>query len=177
MRLVLYFQEEKFLNWETSRGWASVWSENSIGKYRARARKTSRTFFSFAGESEVSRKQKSLVGASISFSFKSNFSCNLRVIERWHNRKAFSVNSTKLWEWMIQIYWFSAILRCLGMFKVGRKKFEWLRDSRKFIAGVGFTKYCRDNCANAGIRGWVKNSKRGTIVGKMQGLKPEIDKM
>jgi acylphosphatase len=45
------------------------------------------------------------------------------------------------------------------------------------ISGVGFTKYCRDNCSNAGIRGWVKNSKRGTIVGKMQGLKPEIDKM
>lgn len=43
--------------------------------------------------------------------------------------------------------------------------------------GVGFTKYCRDNCLNAGIRGWVKNSKKGTIVGKMQGLKPEIDKM
>lgn len=48
--------------------------------------------------------------------------------------------------------------------------------SVKFL-GVGFTKYCRDNCLNAGIKGWVKNSKRGTICGKMQGLKPEIDKM
>jgi acylphosphatase len=42
---------------------------------------------------------------------------------------------------------------------------------------VGFTKYCKDNCLNAGIKGWVKNSKKGTIVGKLQGLKPEIDKM
>lgn len=43
--------------------------------------------------------------------------------------------------------------------------------------GVGFTKYCRDNCLNGGIHGWVKNSKRGTIVGKMQGRKEEVDKM
>lgn len=43
--------------------------------------------------------------------------------------------------------------------------------------GVGFTKFCHDNCMNAGIRGWVKNSKKGTIVGKMQGPKPEVDKM
>lgn len=46
-----------------------------------------------------------------------------------------------------------------------------------YFSGVGFTKFCRDNCLNAGIRGWVKNSKKGTIVGKMQGLKPEVDKM
>ncbi|CAG9798726.1 unnamed protein product [Chironomus riparius] len=45
------------------------------------------------------------------------------------------------------------------------------------VQGVGFTKHCRDNCLNAGIHGWVKNSKKGTIVGKMQGLKPEVDKM
>ncbi|CAO1362711.1 unnamed protein product [Diamesa hyperborea] len=45
------------------------------------------------------------------------------------------------------------------------------------VQGVGFTKICRDNCANADIRGWVKNSKRGTIIGKMQGVKTEVDKM
>lgn len=44
-------------------------------------------------------------------------------------------------------------------------------------SGVGFTKFCRDNCANADIRGWVKNSKKGTIIGKMQGVKTEVDKM
>lgn len=46
-----------------------------------------------------------------------------------------------------------------------------------WYSGVGFTKICRDNCANADIRGWVKNSKRGTIIGKMQGVKTEVDKM
>uniref|UniRef100_U5ESY5 acylphosphatase n=1 Tax=Corethrella appendiculata TaxID=1370023 RepID=U5ESY5_9DIPT len=45
------------------------------------------------------------------------------------------------------------------------------------VQGCGFTKYCRDNCSNLNIKGWVKNSKKGTIVGKMQGPKPEIGKM
>lgn len=67
------------------------------------------------------------------------------------------------------------------MFKV---KADNCRQSIRFfflfstqISGVGFTKFCRDNCLNAGIKGWVKNSKKGTIVGKMQGTKPEVDKM
>jgi acylphosphatase len=64
------------------------------------------------------------------------------------------------------------------MFKVKiekyHKKFYWIK---KKLAGCGFTKYTRDNCLNTGIRGWVKNSKRGTIVGKMQGRKEEVDKM
>ncbi|XP_036322145.1 acylphosphatase-2, partial [Rhagoletis pomonella] len=45
------------------------------------------------------------------------------------------------------------------------------------LLGCYFTKYTRDLCNKAGIKGWVKNSKQGTIVGKMQGPKEEIDKM
>lgn len=44
-------------------------------------------------------------------------------------------------------------------------------------AGCGFTKIARDLCAQHDITGWVKNSKSGTIVGKMQGPKPEIERM
>lgn len=43
--------------------------------------------------------------------------------------------------------------------------------------GVGFTKDTRDIALNNNIKGWVKNSKQGTIVGKMQGLKHDIDKL
>lgn len=32
-------------------------------------------------------------------------------------------------------------------------------------------------CKELGICGWVKNSKRGTIMGKMQGPKADLDKM
>ena len=46
-----------------------------------------------------------------------------------------------------------------------------------YISGCGFTKDARDLCAKCNIRGWVKNSKRGTIVGKMQGSKQEINKL
>lgn len=45
------------------------------------------------------------------------------------------------------------------------------------VLGCGFTKYCRENCVQFGIRGWVKNSKRGTVMGKMQGPKAEVAKM
>lgn len=45
------------------------------------------------------------------------------------------------------------------------------------FAGVYFTKYCRDRSTELNIVGWVKNSKRGTIVGKIQGEKSNIDKM
>lgn len=45
------------------------------------------------------------------------------------------------------------------------------------FAGCGFTKFARDRCAQSDITGWVKNSKNGTIVGKMQGRKLEIDQM
>uniref|UniRef100_A0A1L8DD34 acylphosphatase n=1 Tax=Nyssomyia neivai TaxID=330878 RepID=A0A1L8DD34_9DIPT len=45
------------------------------------------------------------------------------------------------------------------------------------VQGCGFTKYCRDECVKRRICGWIKNSKRGTIVGKMQGKKEYIDQM
>lgn len=45
------------------------------------------------------------------------------------------------------------------------------------LTGCYFTKFTRDMCAELNIRGWVKNSKNGTILGKMQGTKPEIQKM
>ncbi|XP_050441105.1 acylphosphatase-2 [Adelges cooleyi] len=45
------------------------------------------------------------------------------------------------------------------------------------VQGVYFTKYCRDQCAELNIVGWVKNSKRGTIMGKMQGPKSNVEAM
>ncbi|XP_011193559.1 acylphosphatase-2 [Zeugodacus cucurbitae] len=45
------------------------------------------------------------------------------------------------------------------------------------VQGRYFTKYTRDLCTKAGIKGWVKNSKQGSIIGKMQGPKEEVDKM
>jgi len=45
------------------------------------------------------------------------------------------------------------------------------------VQGVYFTKYCRDLCTDMNIVGWVKNTKRGTIAGKMQGEKTNVEKM
>ncbi|XP_067622484.1 acylphosphatase-2 isoform X1 [Eurosta solidaginis] len=50
-------------------------------------------------------------------------------------------------------------------------------DTTKNELGCYFTKYARQLCTKAGIKGWIKNSKQGTILGKMQGTKEEIDKM
>ncbi|XP_011310796.1 acylphosphatase-2 isoform X1 [Fopius arisanus] len=47
----------------------------------------------------------------------------------------------------------------------------------KSLGGCYFTKYTRDLCRSLGIGGWVKNSKKGTILGKMQGPKPYVDQM
>lgn len=43
--------------------------------------------------------------------------------------------------------------------------------------GCYFTKYTRDKCCELDIRGWVKNSKSGTILGKMQGIKANVEIM
>lgn len=48
---------------------------------------------------------------------------------------------------------------------------------KKKTTGCYFTKYTRDLCTELDIRGWVKNSKAGTIIGKMQGLKTNVDMM
>ncbi|KAH0534433.1 acylphosphatase-2 [Cotesia glomerata] len=45
------------------------------------------------------------------------------------------------------------------------------------VQGCYFTKYTRDLCRSLGITGWVKNSKTGSILGKMQGPKPYVDQM
>lgn len=43
--------------------------------------------------------------------------------------------------------------------------------------GCNFTKCCREKCTKMGITGWVKNSKSGTILGKMQGTKQNVEIM
>lgn len=43
--------------------------------------------------------------------------------------------------------------------------------------GVYFTKFVRDICLQLGINGWVKNSKKGTILGQMEGPKALVDQM
>lgn len=45
------------------------------------------------------------------------------------------------------------------------------------VQGVYFTKYCHDQCKNFGLRGWVRNSRKGTIIGKIQGEKEKVDQM
>ncbi|XP_044732338.1 acylphosphatase-2-like [Chrysoperla carnea] len=45
------------------------------------------------------------------------------------------------------------------------------------VQGVYFTKYCREMCDQLGVSGWVKNSKKGTIVGKIQGSRPNVETM
>jgi len=45
------------------------------------------------------------------------------------------------------------------------------------IAGVYFPKYVRDICLQLKICGWVKNTKTGTILGKMQGPRAFVDQM
>ncbi|XP_022203227.1 acylphosphatase-2 [Nilaparvata lugens] len=45
------------------------------------------------------------------------------------------------------------------------------------VQGVYFTKYCKDRANELCLGGWVKNSKRGTIVGKLNGPKPFVEEM
>ncbi|XP_034172939.1 acylphosphatase-2 [Osmia lignaria lignaria] len=45
------------------------------------------------------------------------------------------------------------------------------------VQGVYFPKYVKDISLELGICGWVKNSKTGTILGKMQGPRALIDQM
>ncbi|KAG6802403.1 acylphosphatase-2 isoform X1 [Apis dorsata] len=45
------------------------------------------------------------------------------------------------------------------------------------VQGVYFPKYVRDICQQLGICGWVKNTKSGTILGKMQGPRALVDQM
>ncbi|KAF2897803.1 hypothetical protein ILUMI_08390 [Ignelater luminosus] len=43
------------------------------------------------------------------------------------------------------------------------------------VQGVYFTKHCREYAEQLGVTGWVKNSKKGTILGMVQGFKPNVE--
>ncbi|XP_045447208.1 acylphosphatase-2 [Melitaea cinxia] len=45
------------------------------------------------------------------------------------------------------------------------------------VQGCYFTKYCKELAEQLQICGWVKNTKNGTIVGKVQGTKANLDHM
>ncbi|XP_048521088.1 acylphosphatase-2 isoform X3 [Dendroctonus ponderosae] len=40
-----------------------------------------------------------------------------------------------------------------------------------------FTKYCKDLCEELNVGGWIKNTKRGTITGKIQGPKSRVEQI
>jgi len=45
------------------------------------------------------------------------------------------------------------------------------------VQGCYFTKYAKEQAEVLGIVGWVKNAKTGTILGKIQGSKPQVEEM
>ncbi|XP_063242050.1 acylphosphatase-2-like [Bacillus rossius redtenbacheri] len=45
------------------------------------------------------------------------------------------------------------------------------------VQGVYFTKYCREMSEKLGLGGWVKNSKSGSIIGKIQGERTKVNQM
>ncbi|CAN8000282.1 unnamed protein product, partial [Ixodes hexagonus] len=45
------------------------------------------------------------------------------------------------------------------------------------VPGFYFRKYARDMCQNLGVRGWVKLTNWGTVVGQLQGEKERVDQM
>lgn len=45
------------------------------------------------------------------------------------------------------------------------------------VQGCNFTTFAKDLAESAGITGWVKNSRAGTIQGRLQGTKESIDSM
>ncbi|CAK1540736.1 unnamed protein product [Leptosia nina] len=45
------------------------------------------------------------------------------------------------------------------------------------VQGCFFTKYCKQTAEELRIGGWVKNTKNGTIVGRIQGTRENLDKM
>nr|XP_037870580.1 acylphosphatase-2 isoform X2 [Bombyx mori] len=54
--------------------------------------------------------------------------------------------------------------------------YELFRSISK-ICSCYFPKYCKELAQQLGIGGWVKNTKKGTIVGKLQGTKAQLDHM
>nr|CAD7403455.1 unnamed protein product [Timema poppensis] len=45
------------------------------------------------------------------------------------------------------------------------------------VQGVYFTKYCRDMGLQVGLGGWVKNSRSGTVIGKIQGERKKVEQI
>jgi len=45
------------------------------------------------------------------------------------------------------------------------------------IQGTFFLKYAREMCEKLGLTGWIKLSRRSTVVGQLQGEKDRVDEM
>ncbi|XP_015786564.1 acylphosphatase-2 [Tetranychus urticae] len=45
------------------------------------------------------------------------------------------------------------------------------------FSGVYFTKYAKEMSEKLGLKGWVMLSRRGTVIGQIQGEKEKIDEM
>uniref|UniRef100_A0A646QCS7 acylphosphatase n=1 Tax=Hemiscolopendra marginata TaxID=943146 RepID=A0A646QCS7_9MYRI len=45
------------------------------------------------------------------------------------------------------------------------------------VQGVYFPRYCQEMCRSFGVRGWVRNSRKGTIIGQLQGEKEKVDEI
>ena len=45
------------------------------------------------------------------------------------------------------------------------------------VQGVWFRKYTKDFAASVGVKGWVQNSRRGTVIGVAEGSNDALDKM
>ncbi|XP_047502511.1 acylphosphatase-2-like [Penaeus chinensis] len=45
------------------------------------------------------------------------------------------------------------------------------------VQGCNFTKDAKNLADRLGITGWIKNSKSGTVMGRVQGAKSSVDQM
>lgn len=45
------------------------------------------------------------------------------------------------------------------------------------LLGLGFPKFAKDYAEGLGLGGWVKNTRQGTIAGKLEGPKDKIGQM
>jgi len=45
------------------------------------------------------------------------------------------------------------------------------------VQGLGFTKYAKDQAEALGLGGWVKNTRQGTIAGRLEGPKDRLAEM
>ncbi|XP_076251633.1 acylphosphatase-2-like [Rhynchophorus ferrugineus] len=45
------------------------------------------------------------------------------------------------------------------------------------VQGCSFTKYCKELCEQQCVMGWIKNTKKGTIAGKLQGKKSRVEQI